>query len=62
MKITQITYSRGATVNGGNFNSVRFDISATVEIEAADDADAKYEAVRDWVGRRLQAEVKVAAQ
>lgn len=61
MKITQITYARGATVNVGNFNSIRFDISVTVSIDA-DDADAKYEAARDWVDRRLAAQVKVAAQ
>ena len=58
MKVTALTYARGATVNTGNFNSARFDISVTVALEDSDDHAAVYEKAKSWVGRCLAAEVK----
>ena len=61
MKITQITYARGATINLGNFNSGRFDLSVTIAIQDGEDADEKFVAARDWVAKRIQADVKASS-
>ena len=58
MKMQAMTYSRGATINQGNFNSVRFDISVTVALDDGDDQAASYEKAKAWVGKCLAAEVK----
>lgn len=58
MKIQQITYSRGATINHGNFNSSRFDISVTVELDAEDNAATAYDKAKSWVSDRIKAEVQ----
>lgn len=58
MKIQTITYSRGATINQGNFNSSRFDVSVTVELDAEDNAAAVYDKAKSWVSERIRAEVQ----
>ena len=58
MKIQTITYARGATINQGNFNSSRFDVSVTVELDAEDNAAAAYDKARAWVSERIKAEVQ----
>ena len=58
MKIKTVTYSRGATINQGNFNSSRFDVSVTVELDAEDIAAAVYDKAKAWVNDRIKAEVQ----
>lgn len=57
MKITTITYSRGETINTGNFNSVRLDIAATATIDEAESAEDAYAKVREAVNSKIAAEV-----
>lgn len=59
MKIASITYARGATVNRGNFNSERLDLSVTVETDG-EDADQVYEKAKEWVKVRVQEHIKLA--
>lgn len=56
MKIKQITYGRGETVNTGNFNSVRVDVSVTADIEDGDSPEEVYAKVRDAVNSKVAAE------
>lgn len=56
MKIKQITVMRGGTVNKGNFNNIRFDVSATAEIGADEDADLAFDKLRTWAGERAKRE------
>lgn len=58
MKITSFSYARGATINQGNFNSARFDISVTVALDPEDDRAVAYDKAKAWVGKALHAEVK----
>ena len=57
VKMTQITYTRGATVNRGNFNSNRVDISVTVEVDGAN-PDEVFATAQAWVKAKLAAEIK----
>lgn len=47
-----VTVSRGCTINVGSFNSIRFDVSATVE----GDFDAAYQAAFEACSRKLEEE------
>lgn len=57
MRITEITVSRGETINTGNFNSVRVDVSCTCSIEEGDIAEDAYAKIRDAVNSKVAAEV-----
>lgn len=57
VKMTSLTYTRGATVNRGNFNSDRIDISVVMEIED-ENPDEVYAKARDWVKAKLKADLK----
>lgn len=57
MQITSITYNRGATINTGNFNSVRVDISATAEVPEGEAPDDAMERLKDFVEDKVRAEV-----
>ena len=53
----KITYSKGRTINMGNFNSTRVDIG--IEIEYSDslgDKDEKLERAKEWVNKKLSTE------
>lgn len=58
MKFTSITYARGATINRGNYNSERYDISATVEIDPGEPEDFAYGRLAEWVRAKLARELK----
>lgn len=55
--IKEITYTRGATMNRGNFNSERIDLSITVEVDARD-PEAVYQQAREWVTARVAQDMK----
>lgn len=56
MRISQVTYSRGETVNTGNFNSVKFEVSVTAEIEDGDSAEEVYAKIKDAANSKVAAE------
>lgn len=56
MKIVELTYSRGETINTGNFNSVRLDISATVRPDEGESPEEVYAKARDAVNSKVAAE------
>lgn len=58
MKITEITYTRGATVNRGNFNSERFELSVTVQVTDETTPEDAYVRASNWVTERIVAQMK----
>ena len=60
MKIRRLSFTRGATVNLGNFNSAKFEASAEVELGDEDKLDDVFQRMRDWVTAKVAAEVKAA--
>lgn len=59
MKLSQITFSRGATLNRGNFNSERIDIGATVEIDPGESAEEAFTRLAKWVRAKVSDEIKI---
>lgn len=57
-EIKTITVTRGGTLNKGNFNNIKFEVSATVEVAPGDDADKVYEKTRAWVHERAKREAE----
>ena len=53
MKITALTYSRGETVNRGNFASTRIDLSVTASVDDGEDAETVYARLRDTVNSKV---------
>ena len=54
-EMARIKYSKGRTVNLGNFESLRVDIG--IELDCLLDlADEVYDKLKVWVDRRVQAE------
>ena len=58
VKFIQMTYSRGATVNQGNYNSARVEVSATIEVGEKEKPDDQYLKLRDWVEQKVKLEVR----
>ena len=56
MKITTITVTRGATINVGNYNNVRFEVSATATVDDGEEAETVYARLRDSVTSKVQVE------
>jgi len=56
MKIREVTYSRGETINTGNFNSVRVDVSATAPVDVHEDEEIVFQEVREFVLAKLHVE------
>ena len=57
-QIKEITVTRGGTINKGNFNNIRFEVTATVEVAPGDDADKVFEKTRAWVHERAKREAE----
>lgn len=58
MKFTQITFSRGATVNRGNFNNERIDVGATVEVAAGESEEEAFDRLSKWIRAKVTEEIK----
>lgn len=58
LHVLTMTYSRGATINCGNFNNQRVDFTATVQVPAGSNPDAIYDRLRTYVEAKVQAEVR----
>lgn len=54
--MAKISYSLGRTINTGNYNSVRVDVSHEIECDETD-VEKKYEQLRDFVRGKLREEV-----
>lgn len=56
--VKEITVSRGETVNLGNFNSYRVDISISARIAPDDDPNDVYNQLMNWVESNLSNELE----
>lgn len=59
--LRKLSFSRGATVNLGNFNNVRFEVSAEIELQEGDEENAAFQRLRDWVTQKIKAEIRGAS-
>jgi len=55
--MVRLKYSRGMTVNLGNFESLRIDIGIEMEC-AQSEVPATYDRMRQWVDRNLDAQLR----
>lgn len=56
MRPTKVTYSRGLTLNVGNFESVRIDISVEAEVEPGETFQGAYQAAKKAVDAAVREE------
>lgn len=54
MKVREITVAVGRTVNLGNYESARVDVSVTVEVPPGEDADLVFTEAYKWVDAKLE--------
>lgn len=57
VKIKEITYSRAATVNRGNYNNERIEVTVTAQIDG-DAPDDVFEKLRSWAKAKIAADMK----
>lgn len=62
MKVTKVSYRRGATLNVGNYESVKIEISADAELEEGDTPQSVLEALRREVTEEIRNEALVVRQ
>lgn len=58
VKIKEITYSRGATVNRGNVNNERIEVSVTAQVEGDEPPDEVFSRLRTWAKAKIAADMK----
>ena len=58
MKITKISYKRSATLNVGDFESVRIEVGAEADVGNAEDFEDAMDELRDVVGKELADEAR----
>ena len=62
MNITSIRFVRSATVNLGNYENMRAEVEATVEVKDGDH-EAAYDKLRDWVEEKVRMQIgRISAQ
>ena len=59
MKVTKIFYKRGATLNVGEYESVKIEIAAEAELDDGESMAEAVEALRQQVSEELRAEALV---
>lgn len=57
VKITEISYTRAATVNRGNYNNEKIEVTVTAQIDG-DAPDAVFEKLRTWAKAKIAADMK----
>lgn len=57
MVFRKMHFTRGATINCGNYNNIRIEFSAEVEVPEGEDPEACFEKLRDYVTAKVKAEV-----
>ena len=58
MKITELTVSAGRTVNLGNFESLRVDVSARATVDENDDPNALRAEMSAWLKGHVRSAVR----
>lgn len=56
-KISKIEVTAGKTINLGNYESYRFDVSMTANFRPGEYSDSEYEELKKIVWRKLQEQV-----
>lgn len=51
--MAKVSYSKGRTINTGNYNSTRVDVSHEIECEEHE-VEAKFEQCKEFVHRKLR--------
>jgi hypothetical protein len=62
MSTKSITYSAGETVNMGNFNSIRRDVSVTRDIEPGEEPEEAWKKLQEAVDNKLQVQLRKAGK
>lgn len=62
MRYTEISYTRGATINTGNYSSQRLELSATVQVDEDENVNDAFASLKIWVEHELKIEVKKIPQ
>lgn len=58
MRVTEISYSRGATVNRGNYSNEKIEVSATVQLDPGETEDEAFAKLAKWVRAKVVEEIK----
>jgi hypothetical protein len=58
MRVKQLSYTRGATINIGDFESVRVDVSATADLDDGEVFDTAYAQLKETVDDAVREEVR----
>jgi hypothetical protein len=58
MKVTELRYSRGATVNRGNFNNEKIEVAATVALDPGETEDEAFARLAKWVRAKVKEEIE----
>lgn len=61
MKLREIEYSKGYTINLGNFESERVDISVRATLDEGDDREESLAELVEWVESKIQAVTGVSS-
>lgn len=62
MKITQVTYQRGRTINVGNYESVKLEIGLTADVDSEDTVPEVLGELRRTVLSELTREAKAVRE
>ncbi len=54
MKIKTITVGRGLTINLGDYESARLDVSIGIDLDDGDDPDEVYQMASDFIDQKLE--------
>ena len=57
VKVTSVSFKRGATINVGDFESVRLEVSGTAEIEDDESESEAFNSLRRFIDEHLHEEV-----
>lgn len=60
MIMKEITFNMGRTINTGNYESVRIDVSGAATVAEGEDAEAAMDALQVWVRKQLAAAIPLA--
>ena len=58
MRIKTITVSRGVTINLGNYESARLDVSVAFELDETDEPDEVYQKASDFIDQKLDQDME----
>ncbi len=59
MKVTKVFYKRGATLNVGDYESVKIEVAAEAELDVGESLEEAVESLRQQVSEELRAEASV---